>query len=386
MRDNMNTIPTSHKRLAIWTVLIAGVLGITTNAEAYLHPKLGRFVQRDPIGYHDGMNVYEYVRSSPTSFVDPTGTVIDITCKARKVFPQFLQERSVTGYVAGHGTYFDEYSGEKTQFNMGVYGSEIVGEMIRSKREFNIKGDTAWEALSNLKKHIRARQNIVNAAKTRGFAFEVPPIKVNDIFWGTEAVKSSDGEFLYHQHLPHNSSDVFSAIENIWIQPDEYAMPCLAAVGMVQLRGISLAMLQPNFNAKFNALSRQDPLHVVSWLDAFIQTSENVTNDADWVPGDWGYVQHDTWDEKTVGLQGENVIYLGNQLWWGHISPREKPTMISLEKWIEKVKSWTKDGKGKASIAKRRRYPKLGLRIPHSKLWRKIEDYQRSQNLPYVDY
>ncbi len=61
-------------------VLLAGVLGITTNAEAYLHPQTGRFVQRDPKdsgksggGYHDGMNLYEYVRSDPVGHADSTG-------------------------------------------------------------------------------------------------------------------------------------------------------------------------------------------------------------------------------------------------------------------------------------------------------------------------
>ncbi len=34
---------------------------------------LGRWVQRDPIGYHDGMGLYEYVRSSPLRGLDPRG-------------------------------------------------------------------------------------------------------------------------------------------------------------------------------------------------------------------------------------------------------------------------------------------------------------------------
>lgn len=34
---------------------------------------LGRFVQRDPIGYADGMNVYQYTRSNPVNSVDPSG-------------------------------------------------------------------------------------------------------------------------------------------------------------------------------------------------------------------------------------------------------------------------------------------------------------------------
>ncbi len=36
-------------------------------------PHLGRWLQRDPLGYIDGPNLYEYVRSAPTVLVDPLG-------------------------------------------------------------------------------------------------------------------------------------------------------------------------------------------------------------------------------------------------------------------------------------------------------------------------
>jgi len=48
-----------------------------TRARQY-HPLLGVWTGRDPAGYVDGLNLYQYVAGSPTNFVDPSGEAISL--------------------------------------------------------------------------------------------------------------------------------------------------------------------------------------------------------------------------------------------------------------------------------------------------------------------
>ena len=67
----------------------AGAWGYESDAEQglpflhvgyrYYDPSTGRFVQRDPIGIAGGLNVYEYVDSTPTDVVDPLGLAAGTT-------------------------------------------------------------------------------------------------------------------------------------------------------------------------------------------------------------------------------------------------------------------------------------------------------------------
>jgi RHS repeat-associated protein len=61
----------------------------------HYHPTLGRWVQRDPIGYHDGMAFYEYAISSPTISTDPSGQTISHTLGEPETTPWSKQKLPV---------------------------------------------------------------------------------------------------------------------------------------------------------------------------------------------------------------------------------------------------------------------------------------------------
>ena len=61
------------KRSLGWIAGVLLVLAWSDVALAQYHAGVGRFLQRDPIGYVDGMNLYEFVEGEPVVGVDPYG-------------------------------------------------------------------------------------------------------------------------------------------------------------------------------------------------------------------------------------------------------------------------------------------------------------------------
>ncbi len=64
----------------------------------------GRFIQRDPLGYVDGANLYEYALSNPINFVDPmgldAGTILNSLKKLKEGYDQVSRIRDLNEQIA----------------------------------------------------------------------------------------------------------------------------------------------------------------------------------------------------------------------------------------------------------------------------------------------
>ena len=72
---------------------LAGAYRLYHVRNRVLNSDLGRWLRRDPLGYVDGANLYEYVSSNPMMWVDPQGTCLG--CLARCLFGMYLIARPV---------------------------------------------------------------------------------------------------------------------------------------------------------------------------------------------------------------------------------------------------------------------------------------------------
>ncbi len=108
--------------------------GLYQMGARWYDPELGRFIEQDPIGEAGGLNLYAYVGSSPTLWVDPTGLARESSFKGPS---------SAGGSRSGmrwemNGT---ECSSEQAASYMRMAGRRDEGRTMRALREAERQAD-----------------------------------------------------------------------------------------------------------------------------------------------------------------------------------------------------------------------------------------------------
>jgi len=86
-----------RQSLMFVALMLLAILTCAQPSYAMYAPAMGRFMQKDPLGYVDGMNHYQYVKSGPTLYRDYSGLSgkETILAKSYTAYVEWLPEQGV---------------------------------------------------------------------------------------------------------------------------------------------------------------------------------------------------------------------------------------------------------------------------------------------------
>jgi hypothetical protein len=277
--------------LSLLAVLAALVIPglLPQSAHGMYDPKHGRWLQRDPVGYVDGANLYEYGRSVPVRRVDPDG----------------LWTRNEWSKFKGTATAADCGDSLKRLARLVTLREDdwIIVKQYNSLKGERVEPGTVVSIIPLLRVfEKRLRQNVVDATGE---------FRAN--FW-----RPADGDVERYTFARTDEATVASYFTASDDRPP--VADCLGAARLVMARGLIRTIDKGEFDRVFGGVLLLEDRKVTRW---------------GLLPGDWAYFQNDKRypDKHPEGsFQGQNVIVVSKEGYWGFSEGTK-----TYKAWIRKL-------------------------------------------------
>ena len=150
--------------------------GLYITLHRHYHPTLGRWMQRDPKGYIDGLSLYAYLKSAPENATDPEGTQVFIVTfevmfdldpiVPRSLVPRPIAEGVKPAVEQGFKTAGETFKSAGETFKSAGETVKSAGETIKSAGEtIKSAGETVKSAA---KEAVKSGKGAAESGKNSG--------------------------------------------------------------------------------------------------------------------------------------------------------------------------------------------------------------------------
>ncbi len=189
------------------------------------------------------------------------------------------------------------------EYPRGSVEQQLLITMSQSSHQYR------FDSLNQLKFELRMRKETVNSAvalNRSGLRFsDFHKSRCNPDYWD----RTPNGGFRLK-----DGADSARAIEDIFTNGSAYATECATAMMIVYYKALLNIFKHDAFNRLF------PEIYLMNWrsIDPLLREVGKPRKVEDFLYGDRGYFKNPDVDPKTPEWQGENVIILPDELYYGH--------------------------------------------------------------------